>query len=1086
MFREKSVCYKCLKTDHRTRECRTGPPCGVDGCRKPHHQLLHPPTTRKPPRHRSPTNPTRAFWPLEAPLVGPNPDRPRPSLRTGWKPRGGKLPLRHGAKVSFIRKDVAEVLGLTESHERCRFTTLGGRVGPERKWRRVEFRLGAVESSCQTEASTLVQALAIPRVCGRVQPVPGQRSDGAPAGTKPEMGQRRETPLMIDVLIGIDYYYEFVTGRMRRRATGGPVALEMVFGWVVCERTSPRRTAKVESFLTNPENSPDVLLRKNVEIDEVQILPEEDVPEKNKEAREKREHTSTSGAEKCRVSLPRGQQGLPNIVKRTGRQLAIVKRGLKGGSIEKDQAKPAPETCSLSGDETKAIFCPWLRSTKQNAFDCGWSREVFLQELLRVLGKKPLKIFRLHYSPLYSVLYPLFTINSLYHKWCVLIEHPTALHNEYYALRTPDIAELNAYAEVEAMLKALKEDVEESERLREKRNLMKKSMEIQKKQSLWLRFKNEMQHYYHGFKLLYIDVKVCLRLLRRLLTGETLMRKERRQLIRTTSDLFRLVPFLIFIIVPFMEFALPLVLKFFPGLLPSTFQEEHKEQEKRNKALKVKLDMAKFLQDTLEDLSLERKKNSDGLNQLTEFSAFMKKIREEGGGYVSNDDLLKYSKFFEDELTLDSLSYAQLRALCLIVGIQPIGTTNMLLLQLRLKLRELKADDQLIVKEGIDSLSESELQTACRARGMRALGVPVSRLKAQLAKWLELSLNEQVPPSLLLLSSTLYIQEDVPFSVRLKTILSTLPSHIADEAKIKLAEIEGVRVDNKTKFDLIVSLEEALKKEAEEQRSKQKEKGVAQKATVVRSPTEEVEAVVKAASVPVTESDVLLDSAPLVKDKSTQIDAPIESSELREIEHLVETVKGPLNEVKDDLIELKEQVQEHKEEVEEVQSIFKSRGDDVKVSKAARLLQSQVDRLVERVDKLVDRMEGKKIIATVDEKQIDPSAIAKHEKKMATLSEVLAPLKQLKQMPNEAKMKRIYQVLEAFDEDRDGAIDLDLALKVIDLMMKESVEINSEQVNKALEILKKEEDLLGESAASDSVEKKSKNGKGLHQSKLAQ
>ncbi|KRY10436.1 LETM1 and EF-hand domain-containing protein 1, mitochondrial, partial [Trichinella patagoniensis] len=643
----------------------------------------------------------------------------------------------------------------------------------------------------------------------------------------------------------------------------------------------------------------------------------------------------------------------------------------------------------------------------------------------------------------------------------------------------------DGHSKVEAMLKALKEDVEESERLREKRNLMKKSMEIQKKQSLWLRFKNEMQHYYHGFKLLYIDVKVCLRLLRRLLTGETLMRKERRQLIRTTSDLFRLVPFLIFIIVPFMEFALPLVLKFFPGLLPSTFQEEHKEQEKRNKALKVKLDMAKFLQDTLEDLSLERKKNSDGLNQLTEFSAFMKKIREEGGGYVSNDDLLKYSKFFEDELTLDSLSYAQLRALCLIVGIQPIGTTNMLLLQLRLKLRELKADDQLIVKEGIDSLSESELQTACRARGMRALGVPVSRLKAQLAKWLELSLNEQVPPSLLLLSSTLYIQEDVPFSVRLKTILSTLPSHIADEAKIKLAEIEGVRVDNKTKFDLIVSLEEALKKEAEEQRSKQKEKGVAQKATVVRSPTEEVEAVVKAASVPVTESDVLLDSAPLVKDKSTQIDAPIESSELREIEHLVETVKGPLNEVKDDLIELKEQVQEHKEEVEEVQSIFKSRGDDVKVSKAARLLQSQVDRLVERVDKLVDRMEGKKIIATVDEKQIDPSAIAKHEKKMATLSEVLAPLKQLKQMPNEAKMKRIYQVLEAFDEDRDGAIDLDLALKVIDLMMKESVEINSEQVNKALEILKKEEDLLGESAASDSVEKKSKNGKGLHQSKLA-
>ncbi|KRX32451.1 hypothetical protein T06_6171 [Trichinella sp. T6] len=31
-----------------------------------------------------------------------------------------------------------------------------------------------------------------------------------------------------------------------------------------------------------------------------------------------------------------------------------------------------------------------------------------------------------HYNPLYSVLYPLFTINSLYHKWCVLIERLTA------------------------------------------------------------------------------------------------------------------------------------------------------------------------------------------------------------------------------------------------------------------------------------------------------------------------------------------------------------------------------------------------------------------------------------------------------------------------------------------------------------------------------------------------------------------------------------------------------------------------------------------------------------------------------------
>lgn len=39
---------------------------------------------------------------------------------------------------------------------------------------------------------------------------------------------------------------------------------------------------------------------------------------------------------------------------------------------------------------------------------------------------------------------------------------------------------------------------------------------------------------------------------------------------------------------------------------------------------------------------------------------------------------------------------------------------------------------QLIAEEGVDSLNVKELQSACRARGMRALGVTEDRLKDQL------------------------------------------------------------------------------------------------------------------------------------------------------------------------------------------------------------------------------------------------------------------------------------------------------------------------------------------------------------------
>lgn len=39
---------------------------------------------------------------------------------------------------------------------------------------------------------------------------------------------------------------------------------------------------------------------------------------------------------------------------------------------------------------------------------------------------------------------------------------------------------------------------------------------------------------------------------------------------------------------------------------------------------------------------------------------------------------------------------------------------------------------QLIQREGVDSLTVQELQSACQARGMRAIGVPAARLRSQL------------------------------------------------------------------------------------------------------------------------------------------------------------------------------------------------------------------------------------------------------------------------------------------------------------------------------------------------------------------
>lgn len=55
---------------------------------------------------------------------------------------------------------------------------------------------------------------------------------------------------------------------------------------------------------------------------------------------------------------------------------------------------------------------------------------------------------------------------------------------------------------------------------------------------------------------------------------------------------------------------------------------------------------------------------------------------------------MRFSKLFEDELTLEHLERPQLVALCKLLELQPIGTNNLLRFQLRLRLRTIRADDE--------------------------------------------------------------------------------------------------------------------------------------------------------------------------------------------------------------------------------------------------------------------------------------------------------------------------------------------------------------------------------------------------------
>ena len=105
---------------------------------------------------------------------------------------------------------------------------------------------------------------------------------------------------------------------------------------------------------------------------------------------------------------------------------------------------------------------------------------------------------------------------------------------------------------------------------------------------VWVNVKEAALHYWHGSKLLYADIRIASKLLKRIVFGRSLSRREHKLLVRVSADIARLVPLLFFVIVPLAEFALPFAIRLFPNLLPSTFEEKHHAEEKQKKMLKVR------------------------------------------------------------------------------------------------------------------------------------------------------------------------------------------------------------------------------------------------------------------------------------------------------------------------------------------------------------------------------------------------------------------------------------------------------------------------------------------------------------------
>ncbi|TEA24853.1 hypothetical protein DBR06_SOUSAS36410026 [Sousa chinensis] len=641
---------------------------------------------------------------------------------------------------------------------------------------------------------------------------------------------------------------------------------------------------------------------------------------------------------------------------------------------------------------------------------------------------------------------------------CVVVAGPRLLPVRCWHSSPP----LGDDSVVEKSLRSLKD---KSKKLEEGGPVYSPPAEAAVRKPLGQRVLDELKHYYHGFRLLWIDTKIAARMLWRILHGHSLTRRERRQ--RCSGGVWRRW---VGCTCTSCWGSKQLPDRPRPGsragreprsAVPSLTSQE----ERLKKELRVKLELAKFLQDTIEEMALKNKAAKGDATK--DFSMFFQKIRETGER-PSNEEIMRFSKLFEDELTLDNLTRLQLVALCKLLELQSMGTNSFLRFQLTMRLRSIKADDKLIAEEGVDSLNVKELQAACRARGMRALGVTEDRLRGQLKQWLELHLHQEIPTSLLILSRAMYLPDTLSPADQLKSTLQTLPEIVAKEAQVKVAEVEGEQVDNKAKLEATLQEEAAIQQEHREkelQRRSQAAKEVEPEVVAEGAPGRlavEPQPEVPDVTLP---SEALTDSAPVLEGLKEEEITQEEIDILSDACSKLKGQKKSLTKEKEELELLKEDVQDYSEDLQEIKKELSKTGKEIYVeeSKASKRLTKRVQQMIGQIDSLLTQLEA-------DQKAGKLGVAAEGSpagETVISVAELISAMKQIKHIPE----NKLISLASALDENKDGKVNIDDLVKVIELVDKEDIHISTSQVAEIVATLGKEEKVEEREKAKEKAEK---------------
>lgn len=509
-------------------------------------------------------------------------------------------------------------------------------------------------------------------------------------------------------------------------------------------------------------------------------------------------------------------------------------------------------------------------------------------------------------------------------------------------------------------------------------------------------------HMWSGAKLLAADVRGSWKVLKRILKGKQITRRERNFIVQTGVDLARLVPFSLFLIIPAAEFALPFALKIFPNMLPSQFQDEMKKEEDKKKNLKVKLELAKYLRDVVEEkakLISEGSHVDSGIKKDAEdLSVFLEAIRK--GEAVDPKDVPRFARLFNDEITIEGAVRPQLVAMSKYMGISPYGGDQFLRYKIRSRLNAIKNDDMQIMWEGgVESLADDEVIRACKDRGIRTLGSSSQTLRRQLAEWLALSQDKEIPGSLMIMSRAFfYVGEE-----GVKETLGSLPDDLLQDVKQAAG---GDEVTNADRLDEVRRQEKLIA--MEEEREARKEKEAAEAAQ------KKVEESLETIPVPQASVDTVLDPEEAVKAETAQ----------KEVEEAIfgETVRPPNEEVLRDITEEKQTA--------DTEQTVREEGEEelAKQKEAIRRVAESIGDLSAESAVEKERLALEELKSEVADAEAALSNIGEQKEVGLTRFKKLVQKleREVEKVDNEVGMK-----MKLLDTDNDGVVSLEEASQVL-------------------------------------------------------